>query len=359
MTKSSGAPGAASGTGAASRSERPRKLGILTGGGDCPGLNAVLRACARYCNERGTSLIGYMNGWQGVLEGESMLLDRRAVKGIVHLGGTILGTSRTDPLEVNGGLARMKHTLEEDGVEGLIVVGGDGTLSAALELSREGFNVLGVPKTIDNDLCGTDVTFGFDTAVSIATDAIDRLHTTAEAHKRVIVVEVMGNHSGWIAAYAGIAGGADVVLVPEVPFELRDVCDRIRDRERRGRSFSIVVIAEGARSLERADEPVERRGKIRPGQISFWLADEIEKAIGTETRFVVLGHIQRGGTPTAYDRILATRYGIHAAELAMQGRWGMMVSLSGRHMDAVPLEEAVGQLRELDPAIWAIAQQFG
>lgn len=335
-----------------------RRLGILTGGGDCPGLNAVIRAVAHRCATRGVELLGYVNGWEGVLAGEWRRLDRQAVKGILPLGGTILGTSRTDPLVVPDGVERLRRSLAGDGVDGLVVVGGDGTLSAATELLREGFRLVGVPKTIDNDLSATDFTFGFDTAVGIATEAIDRLHTTAEAHNRVIVVEVMGHHTGWIAAYAGIAGGADVILVPEVPFDVDAVCERIRERERRGRSFSIVVIAEGARPREADGGPPERRARVKPGEISYWLANEIERCIHTETRTVVLGHIQRGGSPSAHDRVLATRFGVHAADLALAGDWGRMVALRGTKIVAVELPEAVKQIKLLDPAIWEIAKVF-
>src|SRR5690625_2440912 len=338
--------------------EPQRTLGIMSGGGDCPGLNAVVRAAARRCMQRGVRLLGYKNGWEGVLEGGSMTLDRQAVKGILPLGGTVLGTSRTDPIVVSDGLERLRRTLDSDGVEGLIVVGGDGTLSAAAELTKEGFKLVGVPKTIDNDLSATDKTFGFDTAVGIATDAIDRLHTTAEAHNRVIVIEVMGHHTGWIAAYAGIAGGADVILVPEHPFDVEMVCERIRARQRQGRNFSIVVIAEGARPAEFGGGPPDRRARVKAGAISTWLANEIERCIQTETRTVVLGHVQRGGSPTAHDRILATRFGVHAIDVALAGEWGVMVALKGTAIVTVPLEEAVQQIKELDPAIWEIAQVF-
>ncbi|HEX7051532.1 MAG TPA: ATP-dependent 6-phosphofructokinase [Longimicrobiales bacterium] len=338
---------------------RERKLGILTGGGDCPGLNAVLRAVAHRCARRGVMLVGYRNGWEGVLERDSIVMDRAAVKGILPLGGTILGTSRTDPLVVPGGVDRIEATLAHDGIEGLVVVGGDGTLSAANELATtRGLRVVGVPKTIDNDLAATDFTFGFDTAVGIATEAIDRLHTTAEAHNRVIVVEVMGHHTGWIAAYAGIAGGADVVLVPEQAFDVEAVCERIQARERQGRGFSIVVIAEGARPSGGGATSFERRARVRPGEISFWLAEEIERCIHTETRTVVLGHIQRGGTPSPHDRVLATRFGVHAADLALAGEWGRMVALQGNQITAVPLETAVREVKRLDPAIWEIVKVF-
>jgi 6-phosphofructokinase 1 len=338
--------------------ESVRTLGILTGGGDCPGLNAVVRAVAHRCAQRGVRLLGYRNGWEGVLDGVSVVLDLTAVKGILPLGGTILGTSRTDPLVLPQGVERMRRTLEDDGVDGLVVVGGDGTLSAANEMIKDGFRLVGVPKTIDNDLSSTDFTFGFDTAVSIATDAIDRLHTTAEAHNRVLVVEVMGHHTGWIAAYSGVAGGADVILVPEYPFDVDAVCERIRERQRRGRNFSIVVIAEGARPRAMEGAPPERRARVKPGELSFWLANEIERCIHTETRTVVLGHIQRGGTPSAHDRVLATRFGVSAADLAISGEWGQMVSLRGTTITTVPLHDAVRQIKTLDPAIWEIAKVF-
>lgn len=338
--------------------ERVLALGILTGGGDCPGLNAVVRAAAHRCIQRGARLIGYRNGWEGVLDGDSLLLDRQAVKGILPLGGTVLGTSRTDPLVMPDGVARMRKTLEDDGVDGLLVVGGDGTLSAAAELMKQGFQLVGLPKTIDNDLSATDTTFGFDTAVGIATDAIDRLHTTAEAHNRVIVVEVMGHHTGWIAAFSGIAGGADVVLVPEYPFDVEMVCERIRERQRQGRNFSIVVLAEGARPTELASGPLDRRARVKPGAISSWLANEIERCIQTETRTVVLGHVQRGGTPSAHDRVIATRFGVQAVDVALAGEWGRMVALRGTGVITVPLADAIRQIKQLDPAIWEIVRVF-
>jgi 6-phosphofructokinase 1 len=308
--------------------------------------------------QQGVRLVGYLNGWQGVLEGDSLLLDRQAVKGILPLGGTVLGTSRTDPLVIPDGIDRMRRTLDADGVDGRLVVGGDGTLSAAAELMKQGFQLVGLPKTIDNDLSATDTTFGFDTAVGIATEAIDRLHTTAEAHNRVIVVEVMGHHTGWIAAFSGIAGGADVILVPEYPFNVEMVCDRIKLRQQQGRNFSIVVLAEGARPTELGTPLVDRRARVKPGAISSWLANEIERCIQTETRTVVLGHVQRGGTPSAHDRVLATRLGVHAADMGMTGEWGVMVALRGTAVTTVPLNDAVRQIKKLDPAIWEIVRVF-
>ncbi len=350
---------------------RVRRLGVLTGGGDCPGLNAVLRAVSMRCGQQGVELIGYRNGWAGVLAGSSVQLDRPAVKGILHLGGTMLGTSRTDPMAEEDGPARVMARLAEDGVEGLVVVGGDGTLSATLELARRGLRVVGVPKTIDNDLRSTDVTFGHDTAVHIATEAIDRLHSTAEAHNRVMVVEVMGRHTGWIAAHAGIAGGADVILVPEVPWEIEQVCDRIRSRQQRGRPFAIVVVAEGVQFASANGNgngkvngngngtAPDRRSSVKAGATSMRLAEEIEQRVDTEVRTVVLGHTQRGGSPTPYDRVLATRFGVRAADMAMAGEWGRMVALRGTEVVTVELEEAVCGLKTLDAPMLDLIRALG
>ncbi|HSH44694.1 MAG TPA: ATP-dependent 6-phosphofructokinase, partial [Longimicrobiales bacterium] len=327
--------------------------------GDSPGLNAVIRALAHRCFQNGRELVGYRNGFAGVLVRDATLLDATAVKGILHLGGTMLGTSRTDPLEVPDGARRVRETLREDGVAGLVVIGGDGSLSASLELAQHDVPLVGVPKTIDNDLQGTDFTFGFDTAVFIATSAIDRLHSTAEAHNRVLVVEVMGRHTGWIAAHAGIAGGADVILVPELPFTVDQVCDRVRERQQRGRGFSIVVIAEGATPADHDDARPDRRSGVRPGTTSAWLAEEIEVRTGVETRLVVLGHIQRGGSPTAYDRMLATRFGVAAADAVFAGRWSQMVSLQGRRVTTIPLESAVHRLKRLDDDMLELIRIFG
>jgi phosphofructokinase-like protein len=326
------------------------KIGILTGGGDCPGLNAVIRAIVRkgifhYEDE----FVGFMEGWRGVLENMTMPLNLNTVAGILPRGGTILRTSRTNPAKKEDGLERCLQNLKANGIEALIALGGDDTQSVSLKLFERGMKVVAVPKTIDNDLSGTDLCFGFDTAVSIATEAIDRVHTTAEAHNRVIVVEVMGRDSGWIAIYSGVAGGADVILIPEQPFDIDEVADTLKRRHDRGRYFSIVVVAEGAKL---ASKPVdgERRktdefGHVRLGGIGNTLAAEIEKRTGFETRAVILGHTQRGGSPTAFDRMLATRYGIRAIDLVHEGKFGQMVALKGTAITSVRIEEAIARTR--------------
>jgi phosphofructokinase-like protein len=342
------------------------KIGILTGGGDCPGLNAVIRAIVR----KGTfhyhdEFVGFLEGWRGVMENKTQRLDLEAVKGILPQGGTILRTSRTNPAKDPGGLDRCVENLKMDGVEALIALGGDDTQSVSLKLFDRGVKVVGVPKTIDNDLKGTDLCFGFDTAVSIATEAIDRVHTTAEAHNRVIVVEVMGRNAGWIAIYSGVAGGADVILIPEKPFDIDEVAETIRRRHERGRYFSIVVVAEGARLSDHTVQTVaqERRkldefGHVRLGGIGNLLAAELEKRTGFETRTVVLGHTQRGGTPTAFDRMLATRYGVAALDLVHEGKSGMMVALKGNDIRAVPLADAVAGTRCVDPELIEVAESL-
>jgi ATP-dependent phosphofructokinase / diphosphate-dependent phosphofructokinase len=328
------------------------KIGILTGGGDCPGLNAVIRAIVRKgIFHYGDEFLGFLEGWRGVLEDMTRPLDLEAVKGILPQGGTILRSSRTNPAKDPAGLDRCVETLKRDGVEALIALGGDDTQSVSLKLHERGVKVIGVPKTIDNDLIGTDLCFGFDTAVSIATEAIDRLHTTAEAHNRVIVVEVMGRHAGWIAVYSGVAGGADVILIPEKPFDVDEVAETLKRRHDRGRYFSIVVAAEGARLANNLVAQERRKtdefGHVRLGGIGNLLAAELEKRTGFETRAVVLGHTQRGGTPTAFDRVLATRYGVAAIDLAHEGKFGMMVALKGIDIRAVPLAEAVAGTRQV------------
>jgi 6-phosphofructokinase 1 len=335
------------------------KIGMLTGGGDCPGLNAVIRAVVRkgsfhYEDE----FLGFMEGWRGLLEDKTMELDLESVGGILPRGGTILRTSRTNPAKHEGGLQRCVDTLKKHGCEALIAIGGDDTLSVAQKLFAIGVKVVGVPKTIDNDLSGTDFTFGFDTAVNIATEAIDRVHTTAEAHNRVIVVEVMGRSAGWIATYSGIAGGADVILIPEVPFDIDEVAELIRQRHARGRYFSIVVAAEGAQFSDGNEKhgggPPDGRdefGHVRLGGIGSALASEIEKRTGFETRSVVLGHIQRGGSPTAYDRVLATRYGLGAIDMVHRGEFGQMAALRGNKIVSVPLAEAIATNRKVDSEI--------
>jgi ATP-dependent phosphofructokinase / diphosphate-dependent phosphofructokinase len=326
------------------------RVGILTGGGDCPGLNAVIRAAVRkgifHYEDKFT---GFMEGWRGVMDDITIPLDLNAVAGILPRGGTILRTSRTNPAKKNGGLEACERALAKHGIEALISIGGDDTQSVAVKLHERGVPVVAVPKTIDNDLGGTDFCFGFDTAVTAATDAIDRVHTTAEAHNRVIVVEVMGRDSGWIALYSGIAGGADVILIPERPFNIESVAETIRRRHARGRYFSIVVIAEGAKLAQ--DEQFSQTaardefGHVRLGGIGNLLAQELEQRTGFETRAVVLGHIQRGGSPTAFDRVLATRYGVAAIDAVHQRQWGKMVALRGNDIVPVPLKDAVSRTR--------------
>jgi 6-phosphofructokinase 1 len=326
------------------------RIGVLTGGGDCPGLNAVIRAVVRDgIDQFGDQLIGFRDGWRGVLEGQYIDLDIEATRGILPRGGTILGSSRTNPYKREDGVRRVHETFGQMGLDGLIAIGGEDTLGVANKLHQEGLNVIGVPKTIDNDLGATDVTFGFDTALQIATEAIDRLHTTAESHHRILVVEVMGRHAGWIALHSGIAGGADVILIPEIPFDIDEVCRLIQHRHDRGRPFSIVVAAEGATPKEGTMEVlaggVDEFGHARLGGIGTRLEHEIERRTGYETRATVLGHVQRGGTPTAFDRVLATRLGLAAIRAAHDGAWGMMASLDGNEIKLVTLGDAVAELR--------------
>jgi phosphofructokinase-like protein len=343
-------------------------LGILTGGGDCPGLNAVIRAIVRKGTfQYGDSFVGFLEGWRGVLEDKTITLNLEAVAGILPRGGTILRTSRTNPAKHADGLKRCIDNLKSHRCEALIAIGGDDTQSVALKLHNSGFPVIGVPKTIDNDLAGTDFCFGFDTAVGVATDAVDRLHTTAEAHNRVIVVEVMGRDSGWIATYAGIAGGADVILVPEKPFDIDEVAEILRRRHARsGRYFSIIVVAEGAKFASEADSrhgaPVlqdltqDEFGHVRLGGIGNVLAREIEHRTGLETRAVVLGHIQRGGTPSPFDRVLANRYGIGAIDAVHRGDFGKMIALRGNTITPISLQEALGKTRTVDGEILKVAE---
>jgi phosphofructokinase-like protein len=333
------------------------RVGILTGGGDCPGLNAVIRAVVRK-GERHyrDDLIGFRDGWRGVLEREAVPLDVERCRGILPRGGTILGTSRTNPYKLDGGPARVIDSLQAEGVDALVAIGGDDTLGVAHRLTGEGVSVVGVPKTIDNDLSATEVTFGFHTAVQIASDAIDRLHTTAESHDRVMVVEVMGRHAGWIATYAGIAGGAAEILVPEEEFDIEVVAERLRQRHDKGRFASLVVVAEGAKPREGTmvvqSGEVDQFGHARLGGIAYMVASEIEKRTGFETRVTVLGHVQRGGTPTAYDRVLATRFGIAAIEAVHDGAFGEMVALAGGEIVRVPLADAVGKSKTVDPGLY-------
>jgi 6-phosphofructokinase 1 len=341
------------------------RVGILTGGGDCPGLNAVIRAVVRK-GERHYSdeLFGFCAGWKGVLERRKVPLDVERCRGILPRGGTILGTSRTNPYKIEGGSQKAIENLREEGIDALIAIGGEDTLGVAEKLSKEGVSVVGVPKTIDNDLSATEVTFGFDTAVQIATDAIDRLHTTAESHDRVMVVEVMGRHAGWIATHAGIAGGAAEILVPEEQFDIEEVCERLRRRHERGRYASIVVVAEGATPKEgtmvaQEDQGVDQFGHVRLGGIGNEVAKAIEKGTGFETRVTILGHVQRGGTPTAFDRILATRFGVAAIDAVHDGALGQMVALQGGEIVRVPLSEAVKKIKTVDPDLYhGVAQLF-
>ena len=337
------------------------RVGILTGGGDCPGLNAVIRAVVRRAaGER--EVLGFRNGWAGVLEGDTVPLGLDNTRGLLHRGGTILGTSRTNPFKDDGGAERIAATLEANGVDCLIAIGGEDTLGVARRLGEQAIDVVGVPKTIDNDLAGTDFTFGFHTAVQIATDAIDRLHTTAESHNRVIVVEVMGRHAGWIAVYSGMAGGADAILVPERPFDVDDVCARIRHRHDAGHSFSIVVVSEGATPKDggesHAGAGTDAFGHARLGGIAVELERAIEERTGYESRMTILGHVQRGGTPTAFDRVLATRFGVAAADAVADGAFGQMVALRGTEIERVPLDEALREPKLLDPSLYETAEVF-
>jgi len=344
------------------------RIGILTGGGDCPGLNAVIRAVVQKTIRRlDGCVLGIEDGWQGMMDGRVRELDLDSVSGILPKGGTILGTSRANPTRNPGGLDACMATFETLNLDGLVAVGGEDTMGVALELHRRGLPVVGVPKTIDNDLSGTEYTFGFDTAVNIATDAIDRLHTTAESHNRVMVVEVMGRHAGWIAVAAGIGGGADVVLIPEVPISVDEVARLINQRHGRGKNFSIVVVAEGARFeaapgedgvLVLSDEEKDAFGHVKLGGIGRLLADAIEERTGFEARTSVLGYIQRGGSPTAFDRILATRFGVAAVDLITAGRFGRMVALSANRIIDVPIEEAVRELKTVDMEFYEIAKVF-
>ncbi len=338
------------------------KIGILTGGGDCPGLNAVIRAIVRKgVPAYGHEFIGFRDGWRGPLDNVTMPLDIQAVRGILTRGGTILGSSRTNPFKVENGVARIEENLAALGVDALIAIGGEDTLGVANKLAESGVHVVGVPKTIDNDLNSTDYTFGFDTAVNIATEAIDRLHTTAESHHRALVVEVMGRHAGWIALHSGLAGGASVILIPEVPFSIAKVCDYVESRFRTNYA-PIIVVSEGAIPQEGdmvvKDQSLDAFGHVRLSGIGEWVAQEIEKRTGKEARTSVLGHIQRGGTPTAFDRVLATRLGLHAITAVHEGDWGTMVALQGTKIVRVPLGEATSTLKLVDSERYAEAEVF-
>lgn len=338
------------------------KIGILTGGGDCPGLNPVIRGVVRTAINGDDEVLGIRYGWKGLLEKDTVPLDLRSVSGILPKGGTILGTSRTNPYKKENGPKTAKENLKALGLDALIAIGGEDTLGVATKLAQEGVKVVGVPKTIDNDLGATDFTFGFDTSVNIVMECIDRLHTTAESHNRIMVVEVMGRHAGWIAAYAGIAGGADYILIPEIPIDLDEICASIKHRHQRGKNFSIIVVSEGA-AFKESDVAVQEKkldefGHVRLGGIGEALGKIIEQRTGFETRVTVLGHIQRGGSPTAFDRVLGTRFGVRAYELVKEGKFGRMVSLRGTDIVDVPLEEATKTLKTLDLKLYEIAKIF-
>jgi phosphofructokinase-like protein len=340
------------------------RIGVLTGGGDCPGLNAVIRAVVRKGLQIGDNeFVGFRDGWRGPIEGDVVPLDIDAVRGILPRGGTILGSSRTNPFKEDGAVDRLQSNLDRLGIDALVAIGGEDTLGVAQRLHDEGVHVVGVPKTIDNDLGATDYTFGFDTAVTIATEAIDRLHTTAESHRRTLICEVMGRHAGWIALHSGMAGGANVILIPERPFDIERVCDYVEHRFATKRYAPIVVVAEGATPVEgtlamEESGEVDAFGHARLGGIGQRLESEIAARTGHEARTTVLGHVQRGGTPTPFDRVLATRFGLHAFDAAADGDWGTMVALRGTDIVRVPLEEATKTLKTVPPEMYAEAEVF-
>jgi len=339
------------------------KIGIFTGGGDCPGLNPVIRAAVRHSINQGNEVIGFKDGWKGLIENKYLKLDADAVSGILSKGGTILGTSRTNPYKKENALKKLVENFKRRGLSALIAVGGEDTLGVAAKLTKDGIpNIVGVPKTIDNDLSLTDYTFGFDSALNIIMESIDRLRTTAESHHRIIVVEIMGRHAGWLATLGGIAGGADVILIPEVPFDLDEVCNLLKKRHQRRKAFSIVAVAEGAKfkktTLITQKEKLDEFGHVRLGGIGQLLSAEIEKRTGCETRLSILGHLQRGGTPTAFDRVLGTRFGVHAVELIKKKKFGYMVALSGNKITEVPIKDAVKRLKTVDMQLYEITKIF-
>jgi 6-phosphofructokinase 1 len=345
-----------------------KQVALLTGGGDCPGLNAVIRAVTRRSLDRGYEVVGVREGWRGLVDGKLEPLDDRAISGILPRGGTILGTTRTNPYKIDGGVERVLERFTGEGLDALVAIGGEDTLGVASRLFEEhSFPVVGVPKTIDNDLSATDYTFGFDTALTVATEAIDRLHTTAESHNRVMVVEVMGRHTGWIAVMSGMAGGADVILIPEHPITIEEACADIQRRHERGKDFSIVVVSEGyeltyasgeKQQIAQAPAATDQFGHVRLGGVGDVLAREIEERTGYETRVTVLGHVQRGGTPTPRDRVLATRYGLKAADLVHEARWGTMAALHGDDVVEVSLKDAVAELKTVPPEFYEAAKTF-
>ena len=336
-------------------------IGVLTAGGDCPGLNAVVRAVvARSVEKHDNEVVGILNGWEGLMQGRTKSLDRDDVRGILAKGGTILGTSRLDPYVHGDGYASVERTIKANDIDTVVVIGGDGTLRSALKLADEGLPVIGVPKTIDNDIAATDVTFGFNTAVEIATEAIDRITTTAEAHNRIMLVEVMGRTKGWIATYATIAGGGDALLIPEVDYDLEQIGKTIKGRHRRGHRYSIVVVSEGVEPPQDAQiaEQIDAFGFKRLGGVAYQIAPHLERITGFETRVTVLGHLQRGGTPTAYDRVLGTRFGVAAADLAAEGESGVMVALHGEEMVPVSLADACEEIRGVPEELYDTAATF-
>lgn len=339
------------------------KVGVLSGGGDAPGINAVIRAVVRKgIQNYGYETVGIKDGWHGLLENEFLPLNMKSVSGILPRGGSILGTSRTNPFKHEKGPQKIISNAEKAGIGAVVVIGGDDTLSVAYKMGEYGLKCVGAPKTIDNDLGGTDYTFGFNTAVAIATEALDRLHTTAETHHRVMILEVMGRYTGWIALEAGLAGGADCILIPEKPFKINEICKYVKRRQERGRNFSIIVVAEGAKPKGGKEivysESIDEFGHIHLGGVGYFLGKEIEKSLGIETRVVVLGHLQRGGSPTAYDRVLATRFGIAAIDLVKQKKFGHMVAIKGNKIVSVPLKDVVGNRKTVDLELYDIASVF-
>jgi len=341
-----------------------KKIGILTGGGDCPGLNAVIRAVTKYSELHNIEVIGFKDGWKGLLDKRYIDLNHKSVSGLIHKGGTILGTSRTNALKDQETIDLVINNFSHLSLEALVVIGGEGTLTVGSEFHKLGLPIIGVPKTIDNDISKTDFTFGFDTAVSIATEAIDRLHTTAESHNRIMIVEVMGRHAGWIATYAGIAGGADAVLIPEFPLSVEEITKIIEKRKAAGKLFSIIVVAEGAPIVEQQKQSFVHKkikddfGRPRLGGIAEQLAQKLEEKLNIECRVTVLGYVQRGGTPSAADRVLATRYGHYAVDLVLKKKFGQMVCLNGTKLSSVNLKEATTSLKKVNKEIWDVAKTF-
>jgi len=340
------------------------RIGILTGGGDCPGLNAAIRGVTRRSIDTyNSTVVGIHNGWAGLIKGETEPLSLYSVSGILDRGGTILGTSRTNPMKNSDDIERIKENVKKFELDAVAAIGGEDTLGVAAQLNELGIPMVGLPKTIDNDIVGTDATFGFDTAVTIATDAIDRLHTTAESHHRVMVIEVMGRHTGWIALKAGIAGGADCILIPEEPKSLEEICELVKQRQKRGKTFSLLVVAEGFtlthdKEMVTQDDERDAFGHVRLGGIGEVLGADIEQASDIETRVTILGHVQRGGSPTPFDRVLATQFGVAAADLIHKGAFGKMVALRGTQIETIPLSDIVGKIRTVDMELYKIAQVF-